>query len=471
VHPRLTRSARRRVAGLASLAVLGTLAALGPLPAAGADRSASTESTADGYFEAEEAALTGGAGVGTDHSGYSGAGFVHNVQSVGAGVTFTATVDGAGTYPVNLRYANGPNPFDGTKSMSLYVNDTLVGPWELPTTGNWQSWEFVTRNLDLQAGANTISLRYDDGDDGHVNLDVLSVGASPDLCSPAAPEVGYTALFDGTLETFEGWRLAGAGSFARQDDCTLKGKDGMGLLWYAAQEFESYSLKLDWKLVADHNSGIFVGFPNPGNDPWVAVNQGYEIQIDATDEPDRTTGAIYSFQGADPEAVAAALRPVPEWNSYEIRVVGQTIKVFLNGVLVNEFVNTAPARDLAQGFIGLQNHGPGETVYYRDIQIRPIGTAAAKVDAKVTPNWVRQGATTKVGVDVQVSGAAGSPMPTGTVRVTLGEAVRTVELVRGKATVRMPAAGLTAGVHDVTVGYLGDSTYGEGQATAVLTVW
>ena len=469
MHPGLPRSARRRVAGLASLAVLGTLVALGPLPAAGAEGAASTESTADGYYEAEEAALIA-AGIGTNHSGYSGAGFVDNIQSVGAAVTFTATVDAAGTYPVNLRYTNGPNPFQGTKSMSLYVNGTKVGPWELPSTGDWQSWDFVTRELNLQAGANAISLRYDAGDDGHVNLDVLSVGASPDLCAPAAPEAGYTALFDGTLETLDRWRLAGAGSFARQDDCTLNGNDGMGLLWYAAQEFQSYSLKLDWKLVADHNSGIFVGFPNPGNDPWVAVNQGYEIQIDATDEPDRTTGAIYSFQGADPQAVAAALRPVPEWNSYEIRVVGQTIEVFLNGVLVNEFVNAAPARDLAQGFIGLQNHGPGETVYYRDIQIRPIGTTAAKIDAKVTPNWIRQG-TTKVGVDVQVSGAAGSPTPTGTARVTLGEAVRTVELVRGKVTVRMPAAGLPAGVHDVTVDYLGDSTYGESRATAVLTVW
>jgi hypothetical protein len=438
----------------------------------GADGAASTESTANhGYHEAEQATLTGGAASNSNHNGYSGGGFVDGMGLVGAGVTFTATVDAAGTYPVNLRYANGPNPFEGTKSMSLYVNGTKVGPWDLPSTGDWQSWDFVTRDLDLQAGANTISLRYDDGDDGHVNIDVLSVGANPDLCAPAAPEEGYTALFDGTLETFDNWRLAGTGSFGRQDDCTIKGNDGMGLLWYAAQEFQSYSLKLDWKLVTDHNSGIFVGFPDPGNDPWVAVNQGYEIQIDATDEPDRTTGAIYSFQGADAEAVAAALRPVPEWNSYEIRVVDQTIKVFLNGVLVNDFVSTDPARDLTQGFIGLQNHGAGEVVYYRDIQVRPIGTVAAAVDAEVTPNWIREGTVPKVKVNVQVSGSADLPTPTGMVRVTLGEAVHTVELVGGDATVRMPASELPPGAHDVTVDYLGDSTYREGQTGAFLTVW
>src|SRR5699024_10675128 len=131
-----------------------------------------------------------------------------------------------------------------------------------------------------------------------------------------------------------------------------------------------YSLKLDWKLVKDDNGGVFVGFPNPGNDPWVAVNEGYEIQIDATDADDRTTGAIYTFQGADLEAVEAALNPVGSWNSYELVVEGEdTIKVYLNGVLVNDFTSDDPARDLSSGFIGIQNHGAGETVYYRDIQV------------------------------------------------------------------------------------------------------
>jgi hypothetical protein len=146
----------------------------------------------------------------------------------------------------------------------------------------------------------------------------------------------------------------------------------MGLLWFTGQELGEYSLKLDWKLVKDDNGGIFVGFPDPGNDPWVAVNQGYEIQVDASDEPDRTTGSIYTFQGADPEAVERALNPVGSWNSYEIRVVGQTIKVLLNGVLVNDFVSTDPARDLAQGYVGLQNHGGGETIYYRDVRVKNL---------------------------------------------------------------------------------------------------
>lgn len=337
-----------------------------------------------GWYEAEEAAFLGSAGIASEHSGYSGLGFAAGIQNVGAGVTFTVSVEDAGTYPVNLRYANGPNPFDGNKNISLYVNGTKIGPWNLPRLGDWKTWGTVTRNLALDAGSNTITLKYDQGDDGNVNLDVLSVGAA-DICAPIDQPDGFRPLFDGTLASFDKWRLAGPGSFGRQDDCTLRTFGGLGLLWYTAEEFESYRLKLDWKQVADYNGGVFVGFPNPGNDPWVAVNQGYEIQIDATDEPDRTTGAIYTFQGANPEAVEASINPVGQWNQYDIVVQNNKIKIYLNGTLVNDFTSTDPARDLAQGFVGIQNHGNGETVYYRNVSIKELFAPDVTVETTLSP--------------------------------------------------------------------------------------
>ncbi|MFI6426635.1 family 16 glycoside hydrolase [Promicromonospora sp. NPDC050880] len=324
-----------------------------------------------GFQEAEEATLRGSANVANEHNGYSGSGFAAGFTEVGASATFTTTVKRAGTQPVSLRYSNGPNPFQGTKTVSVLVNGEEVEPWALESTGDWKTWATATRSLDLRKGVNTITLRYDADDDGNVNLDLLKVGGGADICEPKRYERGYTALFDGTLASLDGWNMAGPGSFGRQADCTIRGAGGMGLLWHST-ELTEYSLKLDWKLKKDDNGGVFVGFPDPGNDPWVAVNQGYEIQIDATDLPDRTTGAIYTFQGADPEVVERALKPVGSWNSYEIRVQGQTIKVFLNGELVNDFVSTDPARDLSQGFIGLQNHGQGEAVSYRDVRVKDL---------------------------------------------------------------------------------------------------
>ncbi|WP_329043029.1 ThuA domain-containing protein [Streptomyces sp. NBC_00178] len=182
------------------------------------------------------------------------------------------------------------------------------------------------------------------------------------------PETGYTSLYNGSTT---GWSQAGPGSFTNTD-ATLTSTGGMGLYWYRAKEFASYSLKLDWRMPGDDNSGVFVGFP-ASDDPNSAVSQGYEIQIDATDSADRTTGAVYGFKSADIAARDAALNPPGSWNTYEIRVEGERLQVFLNGTRVNDFTNTDPVRSLAQGYIGIQNHGTGDDVAFRNIRIKELG--------------------------------------------------------------------------------------------------
>ena len=112
------------------------------------------------------------------------------------------------------------------------------------------------------------------------------------------------------------------------------------------------------------NSGVFVRFPDPGDDPWVGVNQGYEIQIDDLADPLHRTGAIYGFQAP----ITLASKPVGEWNTFDIRVVGQQYSVALNGTPVTEFTGD---RHL-EGFVGLQNHDPSSRVAFRDIRIRGL---------------------------------------------------------------------------------------------------
>ncbi|MDG4789148.1 ThuA domain-containing protein [Micromonospora sp. WMMD1102] len=181
------------------------------------------------------------------------------------------------------------------------------------------------------------------------------------------PESGYTALYNGSTT---GWSQAGPGSFTNSD-ATLTSTGGMGLYWYSAKQYTSYSLKLDWRMPGDDNSGVFVGFPS-STDPQSAIDNGYEVQIDATDTADRTTGAIYGFKSADIAARDAALNPPGEWNSYEILVEGERLRVYLNGALVNDFTNTDPVRSLA-GYVGIQNHGTGDDVSFRNIRIKELG--------------------------------------------------------------------------------------------------
>ncbi|MFF9277216.1 ThuA domain-containing protein [Streptomyces griseosporeus] len=198
-----------------------------------------------------------------------------------------------------------------------------------------------------------------------------------DAQADCRPENGYRPLFDGT--SLDGWKQAGPGSFTLDADGTLTSSGGLGLLWYTPQSFGSYSLKLDWKVAGDDNSGVFVGFP-PSDDPWSAVNNGYEVQIDATDVPEKTTGSVYGFQSADLKKRDRALNPPGEWNTYEIRVQGERLRVWLNGVKINDFTNTDPARSLADGHIGIQNHGDGDQVSFRDIRIKELPAPPVKGD-------------------------------------------------------------------------------------------
>jgi hypothetical protein len=194
--------------------------------------------------------------------------------------------------------------------------------------------------------------------------------ASGSVQADCRPENGYTPVYDSGTG-LDQWKQAGPGHFEPSDDGTLTTVGGMGLLWYQTEQLNGYSLKFDWKMSGDDNSGVFVGFP-ASDDPWTAVENGYEIQIDASDVPEKTTGSVYGFQSADLEARDQALNPPGEWNTYEIQVEGERLQVRLNGVRINDFTNTDPARSLTDGHIGLQNHGDEDEVAFRDVRLREL---------------------------------------------------------------------------------------------------
>jgi hypothetical protein len=179
-------------------------------------------------------------------------------------------------------------------------------------------------------------------------------------------------LFDGTDESLKGWQYSGSGRFVR-DGCTIKSVGGFGLM-YTKQDYEApYSLKLEWMMPGDDNSGVFVGFPDTGaNTVDTSINQGEEIQIDPTDNPAQTTGAIYLEQAADAAARDAVLKPAGQWNAYEIVVREDRIIVFLNGTKINEWIDDDPNSDLALGRIGLQMHGSGDDVFFRNVRVKQL---------------------------------------------------------------------------------------------------
>jgi hypothetical protein len=143
----------------------------------------------------------------------------------------------------------------------------------------------------------------------------------------------------------------------------------MGLLWYTKKKFLNFILKVDWKTsTRGDNSGVFVRFADPDDDPWIAVNTGYEIQIYDAEPPDgnatHRTGAIYNF--APPSIFAS--KAVGEWNTFQIHAIGQNYAVILNNRRVTEFLGN---RQL-EGFIGLQNHDAKSKVCFGKIAIKEL---------------------------------------------------------------------------------------------------
>jgi hypothetical protein len=192
-------------------------------------------------------------------------------------------------------------------------------------------------------------------------------------------------LFDGTQASLAGWSQAGPGRFDLLGDCTLGSVGGLGLLWNRTPLAAPVTLRAEWMIPGDDNSGVFVGFPAPGNDPFVAVNRGYEVQIDATDAPKATTGAIYNFQAADQALRDRVLNPPGRWNTFEITLEPPQVVVRLNGTVVNRFVSTDPARQtLGNGLVGLQNHSADDRVFFRGVQAKEWGASR--------PRCVRPGA-------------------------------------------------------------------------------
>ncbi|MGW6278778.1 CBM35 domain-containing protein [Kribbella sp. NPDC055071] len=146
---------------------------------------------AEGTYEAEQAALSGGAVVATDHGGYSGSGFVGGYvdgNKGNAATTFTVTSTKAGTGTATLRYANGTG---ATMTLSLYAGGSKVRQISLPATANWDTWGTASEQLPLVAGSNTIAYRFDSADSGNVNLDNLTVAAPVDEAPPGALERGF----------------------------------------------------------------------------------------------------------------------------------------------------------------------------------------------------------------------------------------------------------------------------------------
>ncbi|WP_285685380.1 ricin-type beta-trefoil lectin domain protein [Actinoplanes sp. NBRC 103695] len=181
-------------------------------------------------------------------------------------------------------------------------------------------------------------------------------------------EAGFTPLHDGRSRSSRGWLTAGAGT-ATESGCELTPSGSPSVRWYAAEHLPSdYTLRLDFRTTAESaDSGVYLGFPDPGTDPGGPGVRGVEAQIKHDGAGGTATGALTGVAGP----ATLAERPVGEWNAYEIQVAGKRVTVRLNDAVVNDQV-VPEGRLVSSGHVGLQ----GGAVAFRNIRVRADRPAA-----------------------------------------------------------------------------------------------
>jgi hypothetical protein len=122
--------------------------------------------------QAEDATISQGTAA-SNHTGYTGTGFVDYTNVAGSYVEFPIDAASAGSVPVTIRFANGTA---ANRPMDLVVNGvTVVGGRAFNATADWDTWSTVTFQAPLAAGANTIRLTATTANGGP-NLDKITVG-------------------------------------------------------------------------------------------------------------------------------------------------------------------------------------------------------------------------------------------------------------------------------------------------------
>lgn len=233
-------------------------------------------------------------------------------------------------------------------------------------------------------------------------------GAQDALAQAATPKApsGFTVLFNG--KDLSGWRGRPGGGgvfspyveakFTPEERTTKQAEwnadrdlhwrvdattgelvsDGKGVHLATVKPYGDFELHVDWKLT------------QPGGDSGIYLRSYPQVQIwdpssarEKKSGADKGSGGLWNNNPDNPGRFPLALadKPIGEWNTLHIKMVGTRVWVTLNGtpvvvgqVLDNFFDRTQPV--LPTGSIELQTHG--SEVRFRNVYVREISETEGK---------------------------------------------------------------------------------------------
>ena len=193
-----------------------------------------------------------------------------------------------------------------------------------------------------------------------VTIGVLATYSAQTAAAATADEIVLVA--EGRLtdqwETKGNWIVGRDGAVRLQPRAGESGWKRFDAYLWSTETYDNFEIEFDYMVETAGNSGFYFHV----GDKSEPVKTGIEVQLfdsfsrnNGTKLNDHDSGGV--IPGIAPTKDAA--RPPHEWNRVEVTVVKGTLKVVLNGELVNSIrldhpkIKDRPAR----GFIGFQDHG------------------------------------------------------------------------------------------------------------------
>jgi len=138
--------------------------------------------------------------------------------------------------------------------------------------------------------------------------------------------------------------------------------DGKGHSLCTAKDYGDFQMLVDWKI-------------EPGGDSGIYLRGSPQVQIWDPARNPVGSGGLFNNKKNPSKPLKAADKPVGQWNTFRIIMIGEVVTVFLNEVLVvdhvvmeNYWERDKPIYPSEQ--IELQSHG--SRLYFRNIFIKPI---------------------------------------------------------------------------------------------------
>ncbi|PCI33312.1 MAG: hypothetical protein COB60_07775 [Flavobacteriaceae bacterium] len=255
--------------------------------------------------------------------------------------------------------------------VTVHLNGVLV-------TDNVALENYWDRKLPIFT-KDAIELQAHGEDLGFRNVFVREISTSNVLLSETEKNAGFKSLFNGN--DLDHWIGNKKDYVVENNTILVQPKQGGHGNLYTANEYSNFNFRFEFKLTPGANNGLGIHTPLKGD----AAYQGKELQILDNTAAIYANLKPYQYHGSVYGIVAAKrghLKPLGQWNTEEVIVTSNHIKIILNGtIIVDANIKDATKNgNLDQkehpGLLRNKGHiaflGHGSELEFRNIRIKEL---------------------------------------------------------------------------------------------------